>query len=67
MRAPWSTPIRKDVDLSRSLFLPLDRPLTPEQLHTLETAGAKHGLPNVVDYGWGAILTNFRRNELASP
>ncbi len=35
-------------------------PLTPDQIVNLQQVGAeRYGMPNVIDYGRGFVLTNF--------
>jgi hypothetical protein len=56
----WSKPIFGQAKgQSASLFVELDQPLTIQQIGQLRAVGAQHGLPDVVDYGRGAMLTNF--------
>ena len=46
-------------DLSTSLAIPTDQPLTLAQIGSLRELGAKHGLGDVVDYGRGSVMTSF--------
>jgi hypothetical protein len=55
----WSTPIPNRMGASGSLFWPHDRAMTPEQLQAAKAVGAKHGLPDPIDYGEGGVLTKF--------
>jgi len=42
-----------------SLFVPMQRKTTPEQLLALQRRGETAGLPNVVDNGMGVTMTRF--------
>jgi hypothetical protein len=56
----WSIPFfRNKLPNSRSLFIPNKGPMTPEQMLRLKELGGQHGLPNIVDYGGGVVMTNF--------
>src|SRR5439155_16816920 len=44
---------------SNSLFIPMSRKATKEELVALKEVGEAHGLPHVADTGTGITLTNF--------
>lgn len=56
----FSMPIfNQKIGQMTSVHLPTTQPLTVEQIGALRAAGAKIGLPEVIDYGRGAMLTSF--------
>ena len=56
----FSKPIRgNQVGRSNSFLVPHDRPMTIEQVQQLRELGASVGLPHVIDYGEGVVLTDF--------
>ena len=58
----WHRPqLRAPVEEAGSVFVPLPRRATPNELRGLRDLAAPHGLPDVVDTGQGLTATSFYR------